>query len=96
MFKQEEDLVLFVAGICSSFAVVISSLLIRRHLVHFSRPVVQVRYCGLLFYIFSPQQLRAQLPAVLYVLPDCQCYLLWRLWHSFARPSYCLMFTDRL
>lgn len=43
MFKQEEDLVLVVAGICSAFAVVISSLLIRRHLIHFSRPVVQVR-----------------------------------------------------
>lgn len=43
MFKQEEDLVLVVAGVCSTFAVVISSLLIRRHLIHFSRPVVQVR-----------------------------------------------------
>lgn len=43
MFKETEDVVLIVAGFCSAFAVVLSSLLIRRHLMHFSRPVVQVR-----------------------------------------------------
>lgn len=43
MFKETEDVVLIVAGFCSAFAVILSSLLIRRHLIHFSRPVVQVR-----------------------------------------------------
>lgn len=42
LFNTTEDAVLLVAGLCSTFAVVISSLLIRKHLVHFSRPVVQV------------------------------------------------------
>lgn len=42
LFNRTEDAVLLVAGLCSTFAVVISSLLIRKHLVHFSRPVVQV------------------------------------------------------
>lgn len=39
----EEDVVLIVAGACSVFAVIFSSMLIRQHLIHFSRPVVQVR-----------------------------------------------------
>lgn len=43
MFKATEDVVLIIAGSCSAFAVIISGLLIRRHLIHFSRPVVQVR-----------------------------------------------------
>lgn len=43
MFREAEDAVLIVAGLCSAFAVGLSSLLIRRHLMHFSRPVVQVR-----------------------------------------------------
>lgn len=42
MSQEAEDAVLIVAGLCSAFAVGLSSLLIRRHLMHFSRPVVQV------------------------------------------------------
>lgn len=54
----EEDVVLIVAGTCSVFAVILSSMLIRQHLIHFSRPVVQVR-AGMAIresrYRFSPQ-----------------------------------------
>lgn len=44
MFKETEQVVLIVAGCSSAFAVILSSLLIRRHLMYFSRPVVQVSY----------------------------------------------------
>lgn len=59
MFKETEDVVLIVAGLCSAFAVGLSSLLIRRHLIHFSRPVVQVsntRTRSITHQIFVPPQ----------------------------------------
>ncbi|CAN0158918.1 unnamed protein product, partial [Discosporangium mesarthrocarpum] len=46
-----EEIVLFVAGACSTFAVVLSGLLIRRHLLHFSKPVVQGKIVGILWMV---------------------------------------------
>ncbi|CAM9278744.1 unnamed protein product [Ectocarpus sp. 6 AP-2014] len=51
MFKETEDVVLIVAGLSSAFAVGLSSLLIRRHLIHFSRPVVQGKIIGILWMV---------------------------------------------
>eukprot|EP00903_Cladosiphon_okamuranus_P010695 g10108.t1 len=51
MSAEAEDAVLIVAGLCSAFAVGLSSLLIRRHLMHFSRPVVQSKIIGILWMV---------------------------------------------
>lgn len=58
MSKEAEDVVLIIAGLCSAFAVGLSSLLIRRHLMHFSRPVVQV--CRLRRHRVSPHAFRSR------------------------------------
>ncbi|CAM9380743.1 unnamed protein product [Choristocarpus tenellus] len=51
MFQDMESIVMVFAGVCSAFAVILSGMLIRRHLLHFSRPVVQGKIVGILWMV---------------------------------------------